>query len=232
MNRDWGASKVTLNFKSSGKLFPVKKRNLYAKLRLFQNNPSLLASDVYEVQTRVPVSIVEAFVEIIDSGEIDISEQNCESFRLLSEEFGFEALARECNAFAARQPHCREDTEVGALAERVNGLEEGLLEAERGSAVVAQTIRMFFGRFESLENEVRRLSDVCAGFEDRISALGRTVEAEQAYRRGCEYYCGTIGVNDEEMARMQGLLDLKRSADLGHVDGQYRYGRCLMYEMG
>jgi TPR repeat protein len=59
-------------------------------------------------------------------------------------------------------------------------------------------------------------------------------EGEQAYRRGCEYLYGTngFGLRCEGIAKTLGLLFLKQSADMGHSDGQYRYGRCLGYGEG
>jgi hypothetical protein len=62
----------------------------------------------------------------------------------------------------------------------------------------------------------------------------RTFDGEQAYRRGCEclYEANTFGPRGEEMARTLGLSLFKQSAELGNSDGQYRYGRCLLYGDG
>jgi hypothetical protein len=52
-------------------------------------------------------------------------------------------------------------------------------------------------------------------------------EAEQLYRRGCEYFFGTNGYGErgEGLSRTLGLFELKKSADLGHVDAKYQIGQ-------
>jgi hypothetical protein len=66
------------------------------------------------------------------------------------------------------------------------------------------------------------------------TGVPRHFEGEQAYRRGCECFYGAngFGLRGEEMARTLGLSLLKQAAELGHSDGQYRYGRCLLLGEG
>jgi hypothetical protein len=72
---------------------------LLENLGLFQEKPSLLSAPVYEVRTRVPPDIFAAFVSIIEGGRITLSEETCDSLRLLALEFRFKALSKACSAF-------------------------------------------------------------------------------------------------------------------------------------
>jgi TPR repeat protein len=142
-----------------------------------------------------------------------LSEQNSESFQLLSEGFRFDALADECAEFP-----------VLSLAKQIGTLHERLLCLGRRSAMVSAV----------LDGEIRRISQVCRRFGLRLSAHVRRFEGERAYRRGCDYFYGVngFGLRSEKIVKRLGLSLLKQSADLGHSDGQYRYGRCLLYGEG
>jgi hypothetical protein len=89
----------TLNLKVGNEVFPVKKTQLLENLGLFKDFPSLLTADDYNIQTRTPLPVHASFVNIIEGGPVTLSEESCESFRLLAEEFGFEALLSECASF-------------------------------------------------------------------------------------------------------------------------------------
>jgi hypothetical protein len=93
----------TLSLKLGDEVFRVKKKNLFENLGLFQENPSLLSASDYEVRTAVPRDVFAAFVSIIEGSPITLSEENYESFGLLSLEFRFEALSDACSAFMARE---------------------------------------------------------------------------------------------------------------------------------
>jgi TPR repeat protein len=64
---------------------------------------------------------------------------------------------------------------------------------------------------------------------DRFSRQLRLFEAEQHYRRGCEYLYGMNGYGEggEHLSKKLGLSELQLSADCGHADAQFRYGQCL-----
>jgi hypothetical protein len=85
----------TLNLKVGEKIFPVKKTVLLEKLRLFQNDPSLLRLKEYEVQTKVSPSVFSVFVRMIDGDPTNFSVAILEPFRLLAEEFGFDSFASD-----------------------------------------------------------------------------------------------------------------------------------------
>jgi hypothetical protein len=257
---------------------------------------------------------------MVEGGEMGISEETYKDLRLVSEEFRFEKLNAECTAFKASTT----EAPMSALTKRVSAVEEQSLLVERGSEMVAQTVRSLCDQVSFLQSEIRRLSAVCesclkqnrldpsdiddnltsaaanrplssnqgrilnekiatiAGYFEGGSAksakwadvagtaakleTARTIdvclsgfasgsgatsfdgssnvsiaiatqarrglfEGELAYRRSCEYLDGTNGL-DEETAKTLGLSFLKQSADLGHSDGQWRFGRCLEKGIG
>jgi hypothetical protein len=91
----------TLNLKVGEKIFPVKKSVLSNRLGLFQETPSLLESEEYEVQTKVSLSVFSAFVYLLEGDRVGLHEATVESFRLLADEFGFEELSSACTSFSA-----------------------------------------------------------------------------------------------------------------------------------
>jgi hypothetical protein len=93
------SSSPILNLKAGVEIFPVKKTILVKNLGLFRDSPSLLDADVYEIQSRVPLPVHAMFVNIVEGGPIILSDESCESFRLLAEEFQFEPLLVECASF-------------------------------------------------------------------------------------------------------------------------------------
>jgi hypothetical protein len=94
-----------LNLKMGALLFRVQKANVVTRFGLFRTNPALLCKGEYIVQARVPPPIFDAFVNMIEGGPITVSEENCDSLRLLADEFQFDELSAECNlCLAWRQP--------------------------------------------------------------------------------------------------------------------------------
>jgi hypothetical protein len=168
--------------------------------------------DGYEVQTQVPGTIVQAFVKIVEGEPITIYKERCEEFR-------FEALANRCATFTRLPPPGVErptEATIDTLAKPLSAVEEKWVVLERAHVMVTDALRSVCDQIASLESEVRQLSEVGPehpGFE-----------AEQAYRRGCEF-CGFLV---QEVAKRLDLSLLKRSADLGNSDGQYRCGQCLL----
>jgi uncharacterized coiled-coil protein SlyX len=142
----------------------------------------------------------------------------------LSEEFRFELLAEDCETFAALHRTRPEASIEDALSEQLCDSEERMLFLERRSAVLAETVRSLCEQMANRESEVNRL----------CGSLDKLFQGEQAYRRGCEclYQTNGFGLRGEEMAKTLGLSFLKQSADLGNSDGQYLYGRCLLYGEG
>jgi hypothetical protein len=67
--------------------------DILKRLGLFQLRPSLLNADEYKGEAQVPLSCFSSFVDIVSGAPITVSEANCESLQLLSEEFRFNSLS-------------------------------------------------------------------------------------------------------------------------------------------
>jgi TPR repeat protein len=167
---------------------------------------------------------------------IEVTEANFPFLRCLSEEFRFEALLQECESF--EWSHGNDDSQMlsqfSILLGRLCGLEERHAQFERCIESEMQKVRSLSEKNEALEREVGRLSSHLSVVESEVSEQRRSFEAEQDYRRGCEYMFGTngYGENGQELSKTLGFSHLKRSADLGHSDAQYRCGHCLLFGKG
>jgi hypothetical protein len=94
---------ATLQLRLGPEAFPVKKTHLLENLGLFQDRPSLLATDSYEVRTEVSSDIFREFLKVIKGAPITVSDATCDSFWRLGQEFRFELLSAACTAFRATQ---------------------------------------------------------------------------------------------------------------------------------
>jgi hypothetical protein len=221
-----GKRQPTLPLRVGRTTYPVTKTSLLGRLLLFQNDPSLLGQKEYVVKSDVPPPVFEEFVRIVESGAISVTRDNCQFFKALAEEFGDEELLRECNVFeAAREAVAGRTPEsaLAALVSRVTELEEWTVEQQR-------KMPQFEHKMPALEDQVRHAAQKFGEFDGVLKKQTELFEAEQAYRRGCEYFFGMngFGVRGEELAKAQGLGLLKQAADLGHSDAQVRYGLCLI----
>jgi TPR repeat protein len=187
----------------------------------------------YQVKTKVPSAIFRDFVKCVEDKPIQVTEANFIFLRDLSQEFGFHALSADCEAFEALQANTDENSKSSlnsVLVARLCGVEERQLSLERSVSIEMNKIRSLVQRNDFLEREVSRLSMLCKDFDRRLSKQNEVFESEQCYRRGSDYFYGTNGYGEggEEISRTLGLSLLKSSADAGHSDAQYRYGRCLL----
>jgi hypothetical protein len=105
----------TLNLKLGKDSFPVKKVDLFENLGLFQGKDSPLSAEEYEVQSPVGASVFKGFVSIIEGGRITVSEENCEAFRLLSDEFGFEELSIACKEFLGSRGQAIDSSSIESI---------------------------------------------------------------------------------------------------------------------
>jgi ribosome-associated translation inhibitor RaiA len=174
---------LNLNFKVSGKAFSVKKSQLLEKLGLFQADGSLLNAEDYEVKTKVPESVFAEFVQMIEGGKITVSEETWKPLKLLSEEFDCEILANECAAVA--KSHSLDfqttiESLIDSLSKRICVLEEKSLFQEQGLEMVQNSIQSLFNRIGSFESEIRRISEICGGLDNRLSGQIRVLESEKA----------------------------------------------------
>jgi TPR repeat protein len=216
-----------LSLNSDGTIFAVRKTALLEKLRIFQEDTSRLNVSEYQVKTRVPSAIFGDFVKYVEGEPVQVTEANFSFLRDLSQEFGFDALSAECDLFEESQASTGQTSMSSlnsALIDRLDGVEERQLLLERSVGIKMNEI-------QSLVREVARLSSLCKILDDRLSGQIKVFESERQYRRGCEYLFGTNGYGErgEEMSKTLGLSLLKSSADLGHSDAQYRYGKCLLF---
>jgi hypothetical protein len=172
---------LKLRFVVSGKSFWITKTNLYEKLGLFRLDASLLNLEFYRVKTRVPGDVFDAFVRMVEGGEIKVSEENRKSFQDLSDEFGFQALADKCAARTAV------DSALEAQAQRIRDLEEASLFHERGLAMAQDSVRSLISKVGSLEAEIRQICDYCSRLREWVSEYVQGVERERESHAGAEY---------------------------------------------
>jgi hypothetical protein len=232
--KDQSASQFSLI--SGGKKYQVKQSFLVEKLSVFRDNPSLLNSGAYLVQTAAEPEAFGVFLLFLEGGSPQIVAGMVNSLRELCVEFGFSELHHKCEGFETqdvRAGHCVFSCEKSIYSrllqseERQNILERRLSNAEG-------ELLYFRERNISLESEVNRLSGKLSAAESELSSQKQQFEAEQHYRRGCEYFFGTNGFGEhgQELSQILGFSELKKSADLGHTDGQYRTGKCLAWGQG
>jgi TPR repeat protein len=207
---------------SGGKKFQIKKSLLFEKSSLFQTDPSLLNTSEYRVRTDAPPEAFAAFLGFLEGTSKGVVSETVDSLRGLAAEFGFEELRRECERFEDRS-----GTECGGRVSLDLSIFERLLKMEEFE-------RVFERRLSFVKREVNRLSGSLSSALSRIESHLRLFESEQRYRRGCEYLFGTndFGYQGEELSKTLGISMLKKSADLGHTDAQYRLGNCLLFGRG
>jgi hypothetical protein len=88
---------LTLTFKVGKAVFPVEKQYLFREVELFWNDRALLDSDEYEVRTPVSPEVFQAFLDYLQGNTHVISEENCDSFWFLAEEFEMDAISEKCD---------------------------------------------------------------------------------------------------------------------------------------
>jgi hypothetical protein len=202
------------------------------KLRFFQEDTSRLDCSEYRVKTKVPSAIFGDFIKYAEGKPIQVTKANFIFLRDLNQEFGFEALSEESEAFQESQANPSEKSKSSlnyALVVCLCRVEERQISFERSVGIEMSKIRSLVKRNELLEREVARLSSLCSDFDRRLSSQAEVFKSEQLYRRGCDYFYGTNGYGEGgvKTSKTLGLSLLKASADAGHSDAQYRYGQCL-----
>jgi hypothetical protein len=88
---------MIVNLKLGAEIFPITRGD--ARKNLQQLYHCVLEAGEYEVKTEVPPSVFAAFVDVVKGYKPKLSEENCESLWLLSEEFGFLSLSLDCAEF-------------------------------------------------------------------------------------------------------------------------------------
>jgi TPR repeat protein len=121
-----------------------------------------------------------------------------------------------------------------SIIERFLKLEESQRLIERRLSIAERDLNCVRDGNVRFERELNRLSSGLSKAESAILSQSREFEGERLYRRGCEYFFGTNGFGErgEELSQTLGVSQLKKSADLGHTDAQYRIGYCLIWGKG
>jgi hypothetical protein len=96
----WGyvGKTLILNLKVGEAVFPVDKGYLFDEFGLFRRCPHLLYPDDYEVGTQVSPEVFQAFLDCVRDGTLPISEENCESFWFLADEFEVKRVCEKCDS--------------------------------------------------------------------------------------------------------------------------------------
>jgi hypothetical protein len=105
------------NLDFHGTRFTVPKSSLFY---LFEHQRDLFNAKSYEVQSTVPLEILEVFVETLMTGtKVAVTKDNAGAISLLAKEFWLEDLLSECSALQiASTPEL-----IAALSERISKLE-------------------------------------------------------------------------------------------------------------
>jgi hypothetical protein len=89
---------LILNLKVGEAVFPVDKGYLFDEFGLFRRCPHLLYPDDYEVGTQVSPEVFQAFLDCVRDETLPISEENCESFWFLADEFEIDLISGKCDS--------------------------------------------------------------------------------------------------------------------------------------
>jgi hypothetical protein len=220
------------NLISRGQKYSIQKRLLFEKLSLFRSDPSLLNSIEYYARTDATPEAFAAFVRFVEGKSVDVMPETVNYLRELAAEFGSDQLNRECEAFDHRSGNDSDRRPLSdwSTIQRLLKIEEDQHLVNRRLSIAERELKSVCERNVVLEREVTRLSTALSLAESRIQLF----EGEQLYRRGCEYFFGTNGYGScgEELSEIHGFALLKKSADLGHTDAQYRVGNCLSLGRG
>jgi hypothetical protein len=227
-------------------VFIVRKALLLEKLRFFQEDTARLNAAEYRVRSPATREALADFVKFVECGRLAVGPANVGFLRALSAEFGCAGVSEACDCFEHSSSvgsviYLDRSASASASASgsssflgRLCSLEERQRALERSIVHGSEERLSLWTSVRRLEAEVGRLSVQCELSEGRLSELSRLFEGEQLYRRGCEYLYGTNGYGDqgEFVSEGLGLSLVKASAELGHADAQFRYGRCLLFGRG
>jgi hypothetical protein len=84
-----------------GQAFPVDKKYLFRAFRVFRDRIYLLSVDDYEVETQVSPEVFQAFLDCVRDDTLPISEENCEPFWFLADEFEIDWILEKCDSMMA-----------------------------------------------------------------------------------------------------------------------------------
>jgi hypothetical protein len=88
-----------LNLKVGEVLFSIDKTSLPVGFKLFTFGYPRQFIDEYEVQTPVTPTVFQDFMDYVNGKSVTLSEENCETFWYLADEFGMDSIADKCDEF-------------------------------------------------------------------------------------------------------------------------------------
>jgi TPR repeat protein len=202
--------------------FAVDAAILLEQCTLFKKNPKLLASREYRTVTRAGRAAFVEFVKCLRGEGYLIVASTISDLERLAREFGFSALVAACASSRASDDVLGRlaflEAQLVALSAQVEGQQQDIfrLRCERQAA-------------DDCVSLIRAELDGLKRGDESVAQLRRRLDAEQQYRRGCEYFYGTNGFGERgmDLSRLLGLAELRRAADGGHSDAQYVCGRIL-----
>jgi TPR repeat protein len=225
-----------------GRSFPVEIAVILERCSLFRQNPRLLAAPDYSVTSDVRSSSFLEFVRSLRGEPYLLDRSTVAELSQLAQEFGCQDLSTACSSFGdAPNPDGQASLYEGmcflkeqqvALMRQIELQNLQLARVQQDRQSSAALMRSLEQQVLEQQRQLSRLQGENKALSDRLGALEvlrATVESEQLYRRGCEYFYGTngFGLRAQDISQRLGLTELRRAADSGHSDAQYVCGRIL-----
>jgi TPR repeat protein len=219
----------------NGSSYAIPCSILREKLRLFSENPDLLSRPSFTCESPVTSDAFRDFCRALLGRSYTLTEYNCVALHRLSFEFGFPDLISDCASFLGRHPDLRRQSTCEALlSAQIVDLQERVARQERELARLSEEMRResesrLFSARDLAADELTSLADFCAYFDGRLAKVAQDLENEQMYRHGCELIFGERGY---DRSQTLGVKLLTVAADRGHLDAQYRVGKCCHVGIG
>jgi hypothetical protein len=122
----------------NGTPFLIDKRRVSTLLTLFSNNPSLLKSGSYKIQSNVTPEIFADFCRAAQGERIELNSTNVFNLFNLSEELGFTPLCEQCQEFVKSQEQSNFTTQISNIEERLNAQEREVISLQTSIARLAE----------------------------------------------------------------------------------------------
>jgi hypothetical protein len=201
MTRGFPGSPI-LNLKVGEAVFPLEKRYLFKTFRLFRSCRHLLSDDDYEVSTEVSPEVFQAFLDCVSDGTLPISEENCESFWFLADEFEIDQISQKCDSMMASHPKSLPEAKLPVLPSIHREVDVGpghrvILAMKTGSKTY-DTIRSR----KEIENFVRNLRFTA---EDKIEIEGIEGKDRPVEKTVAAVYANAVATFPESRIKKQFL---------------------------
>jgi hypothetical protein len=156
------AKSFELDFR--GTKFAIPKQSLF---NFFDQNPKLMTSKSYKVQSSVPLQTFQVFVKALETGsKFSVTKENAASISLLAKEFWFEELLSECSALMS-----------SSVPELITALSERIVNLESKISSYRSTNSKLSDRVTKLENQTSsRHSSMIPEVNESIARLEQQQE--------------------------------------------------------